>query len=204
MEEYTLKESQYKYAIYAVLVVVTLLSALIIYWGMMAEQGFDWTVGQLTHSPKQYLISPYENGQTLVTNPVSGHEIILPIDWQTKGTKSMRFELIEEEESICEIKTRVVGRGININVNTLYEENISYYGPKKNNKLTRVQAGLVPALRIQPGSSGNKKEDDKDFIYEWQIPLYFNVVVYALYADEDNTAVCKSEFNKIKSSFVFY
>lgn len=216
MTEYELKENQLKYLAYIVLIVATILPSLLIYWSMTIQDDFDWTDGQLIHHPSQHAFISLGNGQTLVTDIARNYEITLPIDWKKAGIKTLRFELIKDDpsassgqgEPICEIKTKVVDRGVIIDVDTLLEERFSYYGPKENNRFTRVQAGIVPALRIEPPrqASLDKARDrqEKDFVYEWQIPIDWNIIVYALFANEENVAVCKSEFNKIRQSFIYY
>lgn len=186
---YRLKYGKYYFVKIIILVIAAVLGELFIWWGMVREESVDWLAGQILHNPWPYAISEIEDGRIIVGNILQGFEITLPAGWQVKELKHPSFYLGQSEEVMCEVKSNIIRKKEEINVEKLLEE---------NNGFINAYVGGQEAIKKE------QTTDQGNFIYELKILLESDIVEYILFADKSNKYECRQDFEKIRRSFIYY
>ncbi|MFH1523172.1 MAG: hypothetical protein ABIE43_05150 [Patescibacteria group bacterium] len=171
-----------------ILVLAAVLGELLIWWGMVREDSVDWIAGKIVHNPWPYAITELEDGKTIVGNVIFGFEVTLPVGWKAQYNKHPTFYL-EEDNLVCEIKSNIVKYNEEIEIGKLLKEQEGFSGTYIN--------GFTAIKKEETTSEGN-------FIYELQIPIKKDVIIYTMFASKDNQDKCKKEFEIIKRSFLYY
>lgn len=186
---YRLKYGKYYLVKVAVLVLAAVLGELVIWWALVRDESVDWITGQLVHNPSVYAISQMEDGRIIVGNVLDGFEITLPPAWEAEQQKTPSFSFRVDGQMICEIKSRVKRGKEEASVEKLLGEQSGF---------AETYAGITPAIKKEGIS------ETGEFIYEIQIPVGRVVVNYVMSAEEDNKNQCRSDFEKIRKSFLYY
>jgi len=172
------------------LIVIGAAAELIIWWTMVREESVDWIGKQVLDQPYAYAITEIDDGRIVVGNVVEGFEVTLPSGFVAVKTENPGFLYKEDEQVLCRVES---------NVNKYKRQvDIDQFLDQDDEALVRTYAGITPAIKKESTALNG------DYIYDLQIPVGQVVVQYILTSSPEFKNKCRSQFEQIRMSFIYY